>query len=72
MNTRYAFTSTVISVDEKFHTNRVVMIEGKPQEEKESLGWFVRITESSAICVGGERPDIKKGDKVKITLEKVA
>jgi len=38
----------------------------------QDLGWWLLITGShEAIYLGEEQPDIKEGDKIKITLEKV-
>jgi hypothetical protein len=34
-----------------------------------SVGWFVRVSESSAVFVGMEKPDIKEGDKMRLALE---
>jgi len=68
---RFAWTARVLSVEEKF---RDVHISGTGPEAvmgKESLGWFVRISESSAIRVGTEKPGLQPGDTVKLTMEKV-
>lgn len=69
---RYIYFANVVSVTEHFET-----VSGRKNEQGQvdithkSLGWFVRVTESSAIHVGMEKPDIKVGDRIKITYEVV-
>lgn len=69
--TRYVFETNVINVEEKFCTVRGRMVDGQKVVDTESMGWFIRLTESSAICVGSEKPNIVAGDKVRFTLEKI-
>ena len=70
---RHTIITTAISVEERFAPERTTNkdAEGKWQFGAESLGWFVKISAHAAIAVGAERPDIKAGDTVRITLEKV-
>lgn len=67
---RYVFTTKLVSVEEKFRTIRAKKVGDQVQEETESLGWFLRLSESSAICVGAEKPDLAAGDLVTLTIEK--
>ena len=71
----YTFTAKVLAVEEKFAPDRPVGkdAEGKWQFEQASLGWFITVAMGNAISygVGTERPEIAKGDAVRITLEKV-
>lgn len=61
----------VISVEERFETLKGYRTEkGEAVIEQRSIGWYVRISQSSAIFVGTEEPPFKKGDKINLTLEK--
>ena len=61
----------VLSIEERFETLRGYKgADGQTVIDKNSLGWFVRITNSSAIRVGNTKPDIQPGDQVVLTLEK--
>lgn len=72
MITRYKFVTKVVNVEER---HRVVSTAKKPdgttEEVTESLGWFVRLDQSSALHFGSIRPDMNKGDTVQMTIEKV-
>lgn len=64
-------SARVISVEERFETMRGYKNEaGEAAFDKHSLGWFIRITESSAISVGHSKPDVGPGDELILTLEK--
>lgn len=64
-------SAIVLSVEERFRDIRGYKNEaGQTQIDRESLGWFIRISESSAIGVGSVRPDINPGDEIILTLEK--
>lgn len=71
--TRYVFKTKIVSVEERFRTLRVAKkADGTTEEERESLGWFIRLDQSSAISMGPEKPaDWKAGDVIKHTMEKV-
>jgi hypothetical protein len=51
-----------MSVEERFVTNG--------NNVRTSIGWYIRVSESSAVYVGNEKPDIVKGDKLRHILEK--
>lgn len=65
-------SARVLSVEERFETVRGYKdpITGQTVTDRRSLGWFIRITESSAICVGRSKPDVAEGDELVLTLEK--
>lgn len=64
-------SARVLSVEERFQTIRGHLDANKQTVlEQENLGWFIRITESSAIGVGPNKPDVQAGDEIIITLEK--
>ena len=68
----HAFRATVISIEEKFANGAAVKdANGDWTVPQRSLGWFVRISESSSVCVGDKRPNMAAGDAVRITLEKI-
>jgi hypothetical protein len=66
MSVRYVSKCVALSVEER---HRDEWDEATKGTKKVSLGWFVRVNESSAIFVGMEKPDIKAGDKLKLSLE---
>ena len=69
---RYVMNVTVISVEQKFANGAAVKgPDDKWTVPQVNLGWFMRVTESSAIWLGNEKPDIKSGDTVRLTVEKV-
>lgn len=78
MIARYVFDARVISVYQEQityarNTGEVDPETGRDKWEKVTTTtgrWFVRISESSAICVGNEKPDIKEGDMVTMTMQK--
>lgn len=63
-------TTRVISVEERFRVARGYKRGDETVLEQKSLGWFIRITESSAIGVGPNKPDVSPGDEIILTLEK--
>lgn len=73
MSTHYVFHTSVISVTERKeqYNHRRNPDDNSTLYDIRSLGWFVRITESSAIFFGMEKPELEPGDKIKITIEKV-
>jgi len=68
---KYVIATTVIGVNEE---HRKVWVSGIGKEtvfREHSLGWFVHLDGSDeAICLGAERPVLKVGDAIKITIEK--
>lgn len=71
MTLRYVYEARVLSVEEKFETLPSVQDSGgKWSSPLRSVGWFIRISEASAIGVGQEKPDIVPGDTMIITLQK--
>lgn len=75
---RYIFMTTVVRVEE-----REQLISARKSGEKdengkdvcvfvkENLGWFVTFADShESISFGKDKPLLKVGDKVKITMEK--
>lgn len=66
---RYVFNTTVASVTEEF---KDVLRAGTTEYDKVSLGWFVLLTGSwEKLYVGQEEPGLKRGDLIKVTIEKV-
>lgn len=75
---RYVWFATVLSIDEQFQTmgtyaTGTLDAGGRPvyDNKKESLGWFVRVSNSSGLLFGSSKPDLKPGDHVRLTCEKV-
>lgn len=75
---RYVYRTKVVSVYErtevKSRATGAVNAAGLKVYDLQTVHtgeWYVRISDSSAIYVGGERPDIAPGDHVCLTLEKV-
>jgi len=54
---RYVGTATVLSITER-----------KDKDQK-SLGWWLRLSESSAIYMGMDKPSMKEGDTVTHIIE---
>jgi hypothetical protein len=70
--TIYILHSTVVEVREHFKT---IYIEGISKDaifKNQSFGWYV-LFEGSGECLyfGESQPDLNKGDKVKITFERI-
>lgn len=63
---RYIAKCTAISVEERFASS---WDDATKAAKQISLGWYVRVSESSAVFVGSEKPDIKTGDKLRLVLE---
>lgn len=72
MPVAYTFTTTVLAVTEE---KTKVHVSGTGPDwvhRVESLGWFVTLEGSyEKVCLGPERPDLKAGDRVKVTIQKV-
>lgn len=69
---RYIIPATVSNVEEHFVPQYLGGIGDAAQFRDVSHGWFVYLEGShEALGLGAERPALAKGDKVKITVEKV-
>ncbi len=59
--TRYIFHETILNIEEKFDLS----------PKANSIGWYVQLEGSGeSFFISETRPDLKAGDRVKITLEK--
>lgn len=47
------------------------LIEGPALDVFEADGWFVQLTPFASLYLGPDKPDIAKGDRVRVTIEKV-
>jgi hypothetical protein len=71
MNERFTWFDTVDSVEEKFITvGGHLSPDGETVFEKRSDGWYIGYGNIS-IKIGYEKPQMKKGDKVKFTMETI-
>lgn len=69
---RYIINSEVISVEEHFVPCYLSGIGPDAKFHDVSEGWFVFLKGShEALGLGPDKPTLAKGDKVKITVEKV-
>lgn len=72
---RYIINSEVISVEEEFKPAYIIGsgVGAAAQFINQSLGYFAYFKGShEALHLGMDKPTLAKGDKVKITVEKVA
>lgn len=69
---KYIWDARVISVNEHKTTIWKGGVGAAAIMEEVSSGWYVRVTESSAIHVGSEKPDLLPGDTVELTMIKKA
>lgn len=73
MPTSYVFSSTVASVSERTRKEYVFGSGKEAVFRDEPLGWFVALEGShEALWVGTERPDLRPGDRVKISIQAAA
>lgn len=69
--TKYVFIDMVQKVEEKeFTVGGRKMLDGKTELIYQSAGWHLWIGNVS-ICVGDIKPDIKAGDKIRMTIERI-
>ena len=69
---RYCFEATVLTVKEHFRDRWKSGIGHDYITESISLGWFIHFEGSfESLHIGTEEPALKKGDRIKITLEKI-
>lgn len=70
---RYIINSTVRGVTEEFYEKYISGFGDSAVFERTSKGWFIFLSGSyEKLHLGFDKPDIKVGDKVKITIEKVS
>lgn len=67
---RHEWEATVLSVTEHKVKKYVSGVGDAAVFEEVSAGWFVRVSESSAIGVGMTKPDLEPGDTVGLTMFK--
>lgn len=68
---RYIIHTEVIDIQERFKARYVSGIGKDYQVEWDTLGFFIFLKGSYEVLhVGAEKPEIARGDKVKITIEK--
>jgi len=72
MATKYIFYSIVSKVEEKFENyNWHKNADGKSECDRRSLGWYVWLGGlSDSWRVSAAEPELKAGDKIKMTWEK--
>ena len=69
---RYIFVSCITSIEEHIVPCYISGIGDDAKFQDISKGWFLYLEGShEALHVGMEKPELVKGDRVKITLEKV-
>lgn len=69
---RYVINSEVVNVEEHFVPCYISGIGEGAKFHETSQGWFAYFKGShEALHLGMEKPTLAKGDKVKITVEKV-
>lgn len=69
----YVTYAKVVKVEEKFAQEYDVGYGATAKFHKVSKGWFVLFTGSwEMIHVGPTKPDLRFGDQIKITIQKVA
>lgn len=69
---RWVINATVTNVEEHFVPVYLGGVGDNAKFEDRSRGWFVYLQGShEALHVGMEKPNLEKGDKVRITLEKI-
>lgn len=72
MTERFAIPTTITAIEERKDRRYLSGIGDEAVFTDISLGWFLFLTGShEAIHVGMEKPDLRVGDKMKITIEKV-
>lgn len=68
----YVAYTTILSIEEVFHTIRSEKIGDEVVSQRESLGWFVHFDGSrESIGFGKTQPELAKGDKIKISFERL-
>lgn len=72
MTERIIIPTTITAIEEHKQQDYVSGVGDSATFKERSLGWFLFLQGShEAIHVGMEKPDLRVGDKMKITIEKV-
>lgn len=73
MKTIYVFQALVTKVVEEIERfNWHKHEDGAVTHDQRSRGWFIALDGShERIFIGQDKPDIQKGDTIKITMEKI-
>lgn len=72
MTERFLIPATITAIEERKSRDYVSGVGETAVFQEISLGWSLFLTGShEAIHVGMDKPDLKVGDKMKITIEKV-
>lgn len=68
---RYVIPTKIVDVEEHFVPTYISGIGADALFENRSKGWFIYLEGSyEAIHVGKDKPELVKGDRVKITIER--
>lgn len=68
---RYVINTKVVNIEEEFVPTYLSGFGDTALFENRSKGWFVYLEGSyEAIHVGAEKPELTKGDRVRITIER--
>lgn len=68
----YVIYTKIVEVEEHFVPAYISGFGAEAVFENRSKGWFLYLEGSyEALHVGKEKPELQKGDRIKITLEKV-
>lgn len=67
---RYVLMGQVIAVQERFE----VMggrkgADGQTEIMERSIGWFLQLSAGASLYVGPDKPEIAKGDTIRMTIE---
>jgi len=70
---KYVVNGTVSSIEERWTKRHIGGIGDKAVFIDVSTGWFVSLEEwkNSSIFLGGEKPDLSAGDKVRVSIERL-
>ena len=69
----YAFPTKVVKVFRHQPIIRSYKVVDEVHNITEDCGWFVRLEGSyESLFLGMEEPELKAGDRIKVTLEKVS
>lgn len=73
MSTRFVMLGTVSRVEERFAKRWVKGLGAEAVFDQISEGWYVQLKEApmSIVYLGSTDPQLKEGDRVRMTLEKL-